>query len=278
MSALSTLSKKIAAWEATVTEVELVVNGLAADDAETILSAFNRTKDVSLELDMSVADVVKLITKSNNKDPITGLYRYGPEARAKISGLETSIAILKNKCQSVIEKTLGLLQNNNITVKELFQPAANLSKATVAPVAGPIRSIDLEFRAENSKRYTEETLEESPDLLEKAKHVRERKAQEQRDGTASNASIENLLQLHASFLEKVRLHHAKLSAQKEASTLYLGDPLALFLKEPNQVKLGKQVPCMFKDLILCVLLHIIFRHYTIIISTSSRIEVASARR
>lgn len=220
MSTLSAISKKLETWEVLFNELEQSLD--AEPSNEVAHSALTKALSCSQDMKKIEPDIAKLVSKVDYKDPVTGQARYGADARAKILVLGDRLQTLHSRCSNLLDRL------NSLALPPPPQPTHTANKPK-GPTAGPIRSIDEEFKAieSSSSKAADAIAAESPELIEKARQVRERKAQEAMDGSTANSSIQSLLQSHAAFLERIRQHHAKLSALRDTTEQHLADPVEL---------------------------------------------------
>jgi hypothetical protein len=225
MSTVAALSKKLAAWEATLTGLsERCAGGCTDEAARAVLVA---ASTCAKEISSTEPDIAKLVAKIDHKDPVSGQPRYGAEAKAKITSFDVKIAELKDKCNSILHNVEAVVTSAGPPTL----PVATTLKFK-PPVAGPLRSVDQEFTAIDGNNVHQGASEHaSPELVEKARLVRERKARDAVDGTEANEAVGELLRSHISFLESVRQHHTKMAAMKDGATVHLADPLQLLRQQ-----------------------------------------------
>jgi hypothetical protein len=239
MSALTVLDKQLAALEGVVSEVELAVAGGSTLDLKSAKSLLEKVEKGTNELNVNiVGNVQKLVGKLDQKDPVTGNARYGDAARSRIVGFG-------DRCEKLSESFSGQHETLLSLVASVAQtePATTADLTTVftvrlaAPVAGPIRSIDriVEFKKAETEASAGVSTEEDPVLAEKARLVRERKAQDAEEYSIAAAELETLLQSSTAYLNEIRNTYAQQSVQKGSAATALMSPVESFLEANKEV-------------------------------------------
>lgn len=230
MSALSAIGKRIDALFVTFdryrTEIDASVPGdsVTADNLKKQLTLANSIAgDVTSLSDSLKPEIDKLVLKIDQKDPVTGAVRYGDASKSKILGFVARVDELVQKytaIQSELAAHIATTQQKATNGIDLSASGsvvdAKLARMQ-APALGPIRNIDIKFQNVSDASAdvgNAEMSAEDRELEEKARLVRERKAQEAEHAKNVHDSLSEQLGLYISYFNSIRDHQLKSAAQK----------------------------------------------------------------
>jgi hypothetical protein len=186
-------------------------------------------------------NVHKLLAKLNQKDPVTGAARYGDAARLRIIGFGERSEKLRASLNALHEALLIIVTDVARTEPATGDDATIASTTRpVAPVAGPIRSIDriIEFKKSAPDAEAGIANEEDPALAEKARLVREKKAKDAEEYAVAAKELEMLLESFTVHLDGIQNAYARQAVQKGTGSSSMASPVHTFLEENKEVCLG----------------------------------------
>lgn len=174
-------------------------------------------------------EIDKLVLKLDHKDPVTGALRYGDASKTKILGfanrvneliplyaaLQAELSVELAASQSrASEIGLDLTASDNVVDIKLARMQA--------PPLGPIRNIDSKFQniseAPSDVKSHEMSVEDR-ELEEKARLVRERKAQEAEHAKNVLEALSSQLAAYTSYFNSIRDLQLSRTAQKGTNNL-----------------------------------------------------------
>jgi hypothetical protein len=245
MSALTVLDKQLIALEAVVQDVEGALTGNGASDLKSATTLQDKVEKGSSELTANVeGNVHKLVAKLDQKDPVTGAARYGDVARLKIIGFG-------DRCEKLRASLNAQHDALEVIVAEFAHTAPTTGEATteqlitrpVAPVAGPIRSIDriVEFKKAAPDSEAALVTDEDPALAEKARLVREKKTRDAEEYAVAAKELEMLLESFTAYLNGIQSAYARQAVQKGVGSSSMASPVLAFLEANKEVCLRKHI-------------------------------------
>lgn len=212
------------------------INTLSNQEIKTInTEVLNCTASLAI-MESSVA---KLLAKIDYKDPVSGALRYGDAARVKILGFNERIDTIKSSCMNFQTIRSGMVLNTLTNLNESEQNTSNIA-IKKAPVAGPLRSIDEFVSYKNNVEANDKqtTESEDPELVEKARLVRERKAQEAMEVSRMKQVVEQELKDFVSYFHQIYTVYAQQSIPGNTTAKLLAEPLNTLLTSNDQVSLS----------------------------------------
>lgn len=241
MSALTLVDKQLSALEAVVHEAECALAGNGVCDLKSATTLQDKVEKGSRELTSNVeGNVHKLVAKLDQKDPVTGAARYGDAARLKLIGfgercekLRSSLNTLHDALSVIVAEFARSAQitGDEVTIASTVRP--------VAPVAGPIRSIDriVEFKKAAPDSEAAAVSEEDPALAEKARLVREKKTRDAEEYAVAAKELEMLLESFTAYLNGIQNAYARQAVQNGVGSSSLASPVLAFLEANEEVRL-----------------------------------------
>lgn len=193
-------------------------------------------------LDALELTVSKLVAKIDYKDPVSGAQRYGQSARAKILSFQEMIAQLQNAIDALSLEVTAQLKIVNDLLGECTNAESGKEQNIVAknikgtPIVGPIASIDrfVDFKVEKKAEHpceaaSDDLEDQSSELEEKARLVRERRAQEAEYASHVNHLVKATLEELITHLNQIRSIQLKRIVDKD-SIHQLAGPMALLFE------------------------------------------------
>ena len=267
MSSLGAVTKQIETVSAHFNTLSQKLNdAIAQGDSKQVLRL--QTEIVKCITDVesqATVAVDKLVAKLDQKDPVTGMARFGDGARAKIIGLQTDVKTIRETGLSQIHSAeqffLALQARGEVFDAVGFEEDERQAKLKskllperLAPVAGPVRCIDKDFELLKPSNLSEHTIggnligehgtmnavgeggvenNSNSELEVRARLVRERKAQEQADLADLTAKVHNTLQRCTDYFNSLREQQVRRVAQKRNVESFnediLADPIAALM-------------------------------------------------
>ena len=172
------------------------------------------------------ADVDKLVLKLDQKDPVTGVMRYGEASKAKITSFAKRVEELSLEFTQVKSDLDNYTAANGTSLSDAPPvPPVNVKLSRLqAPVMGPIRNIDryVEFPTGDTVSASIEKIlsPEDIELEEKARQVRERKAHEAEHHKNLQEQLQAQLEDYMVFFNSIAdLQAKRIASKSEWSTV-----------------------------------------------------------